>query len=214
MRNVGFCVWVINKKIWEHCVNRELAKQTALMAATYEKVTKQKGLQARIRKNVDQFTAKRVGPGACSTGKVQFQLPKVPFPGFLSQSGNFLPVPFSLEEVLQICELFRQSQCPFCNECAARQKNLTEKQNCTNRPGKSNYGLHALGDNVMAWPRSGDYTSWEFKHWRRWGQGRCVAKNGSVPYYGIDRWYYRFSLSRFLDRFALWTDLVIYETRE
>ena len=33
-------------------------------------------------------------------------------------------------------------------------------------------------------------------------------------HYGIDRWHYIFSLSRFLDRFALWTGLVTYEIRE
>ena len=29
-------------------------------------------------------------------------------------------------------------------------KILTEKQNCTNRSGKSNFGLDACGDDVMA----------------------------------------------------------------
>lgn len=32
----------------------------------------------------------------------------------------YLPVPFFLDEALQICELCLQSQCPCCNECAAR----------------------------------------------------------------------------------------------
>ena len=36
---------------------------------------------------------------------------------------QYLPVPFSLDEALQMCKLFRQSQCPCscCNECTERQ---------------------------------------------------------------------------------------------
>ena len=39
------------------------------------------------------------------------------------------------------------------------------------------------------------------------------GKNLGFPY-GIDRWHYTFSLSSFLDRFALWTGLVTYEIQE
>ena len=40
-----------------------------------------------------------------------------------------------------------------------------------------------------------------------------VGKYFGFPY-GIDPWPYIFSLSRFLDRFTLWTALVTYEIQE
>lgn len=50
-----------------------------------------------------------------------FNYLKCPFLAFWVSQTIYFPVPFFLNESLQISKLFRQSQCPCCYECAARQ---------------------------------------------------------------------------------------------
>ena len=62
------------------------------------------------------------GPGACPPGIFfHFNCLKCPLLASGVNRAIYLQVAFFLDGALQTYELFHQSQCPCCNDCAARQ---------------------------------------------------------------------------------------------
>ena len=106
LRCVGFCFYISRKAP---------AKESGCAV----------GCRRGSRENPDRFTDNRAPKGQESRGVksrgVNFNCLKCPLLASGVNRTIYLQLAFFLDGALQTYELFHQSQCPCCNECAARQ---------------------------------------------------------------------------------------------